>query len=133
MLYFITKHEVNAMSNRKNLDYAGTQLPLFVEKDEDGFYVVECPVFEGCYAQGKTIDKALKNIREVIKNAGYTNRDVSITCHSDYTIHVINKTRLIDENFLFDVVKHEYNKKPHSWLLVMVDGFWLDFTNKVKL
>ncbi|HBT81853.1 hypothetical protein A2757_00270 [Candidatus Giovannonibacteria bacterium RIFCSPHIGHO2_01_FULL_48_47] len=43
------------------------QLPLFVEKDEDGFYIVECPVLEGCYAQGKTLDEALKNIREVIQ------------------------------------------------------------------
>lgn len=42
------------------------QLPLFVEKDEDGFYVVECPLFDGCYSQGKTLDAALKNIREVI-------------------------------------------------------------------
>ena len=42
------------------------QLPLIVEKDEDGIYVVECPLFEGCYAQGETIDEALKNIREVI-------------------------------------------------------------------
>jgi predicted RNase H-like HicB family nuclease len=47
--------------------FKGLTLPLFVEKDEDGFYVVECPVLEGCYAQGKTIDEALKNIREVIK------------------------------------------------------------------
>lgn len=44
-----------------------SQLPLFVEKDEDGFYVVECPIFEGCYSQGKTLDEALKNIREVIR------------------------------------------------------------------
>ena len=43
------------------------QLPLIIEKDEDGFYVVECPVFSGCYTQGKTIDEALKNIREVIE------------------------------------------------------------------
>jgi len=43
-----------------------SQLPLFVEKDEDGFYVIECPIFEGCYSQGKTLDEALKNIREVI-------------------------------------------------------------------
>ena len=42
------------------------QFPLFVEKDEDGFYVVECPVFEGCYTQGNTLDEALKNIREVL-------------------------------------------------------------------
>lgn len=41
-------------------------LPILVEKDEKGFYVVECPVFEGCYTQGKTLDKALENIREVI-------------------------------------------------------------------
>ncbi|MFH1653306.1 MAG: type II toxin-antitoxin system HicB family antitoxin [Pseudomonadota bacterium] len=45
----------------------GSQLPLFIEKDEDGFYVVECPIFEGCYSQGKTVDEALKNIREVIE------------------------------------------------------------------
>jgi len=44
-----------------------SQLPLFVEKDEDGFYVIECPIFEGCYSQGKTLDEALKNIREVIR------------------------------------------------------------------
>lgn len=47
--------------------YRNLQLPLFVEKDEDGFYVVECPLFEGCYSQGKTLDEALKNIREVIQ------------------------------------------------------------------
>lgn len=46
--------------------YRHNQLPLFVEKDEDGFYVVECPLFEGCYTQGKTMDEALQNIREVI-------------------------------------------------------------------
>lgn len=42
------------------------QLPLFIEKDSSGFYVVECPLFDGCYTQGKTLDEALKNIREVI-------------------------------------------------------------------
>ena len=53
--------------NRKVSKHTRTQLPLFVEKDEDGFYVVECPLFEGCYTQGKTLDQALKNIREVIE------------------------------------------------------------------
>lgn len=46
--------------------YFNRHIPLLVEKGEDGFYVVECPLFEGCYSQGKTIDKALDNIREVI-------------------------------------------------------------------
>ena len=49
------------MSKLRNL-----QLPLVAEKDEDEFYVVECPILEGCYAQGKTLDEALRNIREVI-------------------------------------------------------------------
>ena len=47
--------------------HRGTQVPVFIEKDEDGFYVVECPLFEGCYSQGKTVDEALRNIREVIE------------------------------------------------------------------
>ena len=42
------------------------QLPIIIEKDEDNYYVVECPVFSGCYTQGRTIDEALKNIKEVI-------------------------------------------------------------------
>ncbi len=42
------------------------QLPILIERDEDNFYVVECPLFSGCYSQGKTIDEALKNIKEVI-------------------------------------------------------------------
>ena len=43
-----------------------TTLPLVIEKDEDGFYVVECPVLPGCYTQGSTLDEAMKNIQQVI-------------------------------------------------------------------
>lgn len=43
-----------------------TQLPIFIEKDEDGLYIVECPLFEGCYSQGNTLDEAMHNIREVV-------------------------------------------------------------------
>lgn len=52
---------------RKSNQKKSHLFPVIVEKDEDGFYVVECPVFKGCYTQGKTIDEALKNIREVIE------------------------------------------------------------------
>jgi len=56
------------MAKKKLLTkYKGLTLPLIVERDEDGFYVVECPILEGCYSQGKTIDEALQNIREVIE------------------------------------------------------------------
>ena len=47
--------------------FKNRQFPVFVEKDEDDFYVVECPYFQGCYTQGKTIDQALDNIKEVIE------------------------------------------------------------------
>ncbi len=43
------------------------QLPLVIEHDEDGYYVVECPTFSGCYTQGKTLDEAMSNIREVVE------------------------------------------------------------------
>lgn len=51
---------INLRSSKNRL------LPLLVEKGEDGFYVVECPLFDGCYSQGQTIDEDLANIREVI-------------------------------------------------------------------
>ncbi|MBI2051048.1 MAG: type II toxin-antitoxin system HicB family antitoxin [Parcubacteria group bacterium] len=54
------------MKARVHATHRNARLPLVVEKDEAGLYVVECPVFEGCYSQGKTLDEALKNIREVI-------------------------------------------------------------------
>ncbi len=42
-------------------------LPVIIEKDEDGKYVVECPVLSGCFTQGDTLDEALRNIHEVIE------------------------------------------------------------------
>jgi len=42
-------------------------LPIIVEMDEDGYYIVSCPLFGGCHSYGKTIDEALENIREVIE------------------------------------------------------------------
>ena len=43
-----------------------TKLPLYIERDEDGLYAVECPLLQGCYTQGETLDEALTNIRDVI-------------------------------------------------------------------
>jgi predicted RNase H-like HicB family nuclease len=41
-------------------------LPIIVEIDEDGYYIVSCPLFKGCHSYGETIDEAMANIREVI-------------------------------------------------------------------
>ncbi len=42
-------------------------LPIIIEVDEDGFYIVSCPMFKGCHTYGETIDEALENIKEVIE------------------------------------------------------------------
>jgi predicted RNase H-like HicB family nuclease len=38
-----------------------------LERDEDGYWVVECPSIPGCVSQGKTREEALQNIREAIQ------------------------------------------------------------------
>lgn len=40
---------------------------VVIEQDEDGCYVVSAPAFRGCHTQGKTIDEAIKNIKEAIE------------------------------------------------------------------
>jgi len=41
---------------------------VIIEKDEDtGMYVGEVPGLSGCHTQGKTIDKLMKSMREVIE------------------------------------------------------------------
>jgi len=42
-------------------------LPIILEQDEDGFYVVSCPLFKGCHSYGETIEEAMENIKEVIE------------------------------------------------------------------
>ncbi len=41
--------------------------PIVIEMDEDGFYIVSCPMFSGCRSYGETIDEAMTNIAEAIE------------------------------------------------------------------
>lgn len=41
--------------------------PVIIEKDEDGFFVADCPDLSGCHTQGRTIEEAITNIRDAIK------------------------------------------------------------------
>ena len=41
-------------------------LPVVVEVDEDGFFIVSCPLYKGCHSYGKTIEEALQNLKEVV-------------------------------------------------------------------
>jgi antitoxin HicB len=40
---------------------------IFIEQDEDGVFVVECPALPGCISQGTTREEAKKNIQDAIK------------------------------------------------------------------
>jgi predicted RNase H-like HicB family nuclease len=42
-------------------------LPVTIYQDEEGWYVVECPVIPGCMSQGESEAEALKNIAEAIQ------------------------------------------------------------------
>ena len=61
------RQSASGPKNAWRVAVAGKQLPLIVERGDDGWYVVECPLLQGCYTQGKTLDEALRNIREVIE------------------------------------------------------------------
>ena len=41
-------------------------LPLIIETDEEGVFIVSCPAFKGCHSYGRTVDEAIANIKEVI-------------------------------------------------------------------
>tara|TARA_Y100000310_G_scaffold144893_1_gene144168 strand:+ start:16569 stop:16754 length:186 start_codon:yes stop_codon:yes gene_type:complete len=40
---------------------------IIMERDEDNFYIVECPNFLGCISEGKTKEEALANIKDAIQ------------------------------------------------------------------
>jgi predicted RNase H-like HicB family nuclease len=42
---------------------------VILYRDEDGYWVVECPSLKGCISQGKTKEEAIINIKEAI--SGY--------------------------------------------------------------
>lgn len=39
-------------------------LPVLVEQDEDGVFIVSVPTLAGCRSYGRTLDEAMKNITE---------------------------------------------------------------------
>lgn len=42
-------------------------LPIIVEIDEDGYYIVSCPLLRACHTFGETIEEAMEKIKEVIE------------------------------------------------------------------
>lgn len=67
--------------------------PVVIEKDEDGMYIVECTLFNGCYTSGKTLDEALKNIKAVISLCLEEKGNKSILKNysiSDISLHTVS-------------------------------------------
>jgi predicted RNase H-like HicB family nuclease len=42
-------------------------LTIYIEKDEDGVFIGSVPAMPSCYAQGKTQEEMLKNLKEVLR------------------------------------------------------------------
>jgi len=40
---------------------------IFIEQDEDGIFVAECPTLPGCISQGKSRKEVLENIQDAIR------------------------------------------------------------------
>ena len=43
------------------------KIKVIVEEGENGYFVAHCPSLKSCWSQGKTVEEALKNIREAIE------------------------------------------------------------------
>lgn len=50
----------------KNIKNQNLIFSAVIERDKKG-YVAECRELQGCYAQGKTYEEAIKSIKEVIE------------------------------------------------------------------
>ncbi len=40
---------------------------IYIEQDEDGMFVAECPSLPGCVSQGSTRSEAMNNIQEAMQ------------------------------------------------------------------
>lgn len=49
-----------------------------LDRDEKGWVVVECPALPGCVTQGRTVDEALRNVREAIEASLETRRTAGL-------------------------------------------------------
>jgi predicted RNase H-like HicB family nuclease len=44
-----------------------TSYTVYIEQDEDGIFIGSIPSIPSCYAQGKTQEKMLNNLKQVLK------------------------------------------------------------------
>jgi antitoxin HicB len=59
---------------------------IYLQQDEDGIFVAECPTLPGCVSQGSTRDEAVMNAKDAIK--GYL---MSLRKHDEPIPHSIDE------------------------------------------
>lgn len=50
--------------NQRKARPARYHLPVLIEQDEDGVFIVSVPTLRGCRSAGRTVDEAMANIAE---------------------------------------------------------------------
>ena len=64
--------------NDKNLSVGMAHIynyTVIIEQDENGIYVAKVPDITGCYTQGKTVQEAMRRIKEAIEVCLEAERD----------------------------------------------------------
>lgn len=54
-------YNVNMAKRKRPVRY---HLPVLIEQDEDGVFIVSAPTLKGCRSYGRTLDEAMQNIAE---------------------------------------------------------------------
>jgi predicted RNase H-like HicB family nuclease len=65
------------------------KLPVVLTPGEAGYVVANVPLIPGCISQGKTIEEALKNIKEAAELCLESMEEEGWTLSDDYTIEQI--------------------------------------------
>jgi len=62
-------------------------------------------------------------IRNELRRQGLYKRGVSVRCSKNYVIHVtITDDHSLNEDKIESIAISEFNKEPHSWLMLCVNG-----------
>jgi predicted RNase H-like HicB family nuclease len=65
-IYFLLLKIESVSNNIQNHWLKFMKFPVTLYQDEEGWYIVECPIIPGCLSQGETQEEALQNIKEAI-------------------------------------------------------------------
>ncbi len=65
------------------------KLPVVIRPGECGYFVAEIPVIPGCISQGKTVEEALRNIKEAAELCLECMKEEGWSLSGEYTIEQI--------------------------------------------